>query len=309
MAPTIAIEVLGALRRVNRVVRRFRPDIIHLYFPATSPYARAMELRWGVPFVSTLCVEYNAVSSLLVRRYHWGARAIGISSDISAILVKRFGVPEDRVTTIFCGTDDTHFRPPTALERREARAAFALKPDQPCVALVGNLVDDKGHEVLVEAIGRLRTDGTDVVALCAGQGPREGQVRELARRRGVSDLIRLLGYTDVRPVLWASDGLVLLSESEGFGSVVSEAMLCRVVPIRTPAGGARDQIVDGREGLLVPFDDPGAVAAAIHRLVTDPHLRRKMAEAALAKAKASFTVTTMTDDTMRVYDEVLESRR
>ena len=82
------------------------------------------------------------------------------------------------------------------------------------------------------------------------------KMREYAKGAGIAGQVQFLGYTDSRHVLWASDVCVLPSRQEGFAVAIIEAMLCGVVPIRTPAAGAAEQIDDGTNGFIVPFESP-----------------------------------------------------
>jgi glycosyltransferase involved in cell wall biosynthesis len=117
-------------------------------------------------------------------------------------------------------------------------------------------------------------------------------------------MVLAVGYRESRDVLWASDLLVLPSRKEGFGLTVIEAMLCGIVPVRTPSGGAGDQIEDGKNGFIVPFDDPVALADCIVRLLVDEGLRAEAGQAALVSAREKFTIARMVTDTVKVYDMV-----
>jgi glycosyltransferase involved in cell wall biosynthesis len=84
----------------------------------------------------------------------------------------------------------------------------------------------------------------------------------------------------LRNAYWASDIGLLPSRFEGFGLVVAEAMCCGCVPVRTPSGGCEDQILDGSNGFVIPFNNPLALAARISDLA-DPERRLAMREAAI----------------------------
>ena len=102
-------------------------------------------------------------------------------------------------------------------------------------------------------------------------------------------------------MLWAADVLVLPSRLEGFALVVVEAMCAGLVVIRTPSGGAADQIVDGQTGLIVPFDDVPSLARAISRL-TDPEERARLCVGSVARARTRFTRSGMVRSLLSVYE-------
>jgi glycosyltransferase involved in cell wall biosynthesis len=290
--------------RMNSVVRQFQPDIIHVHWRSTSLYACLIQLTRRIPFVTTL--HLNQIPSGQVYRLgsFWGARAIAISRETHDYLINSFGVRSWRIRTIYNGVDEEYFRPPTEAERARAREDFELDGKARVVSLIGRLEMVKGHDVLIKALAKLRDRGTDIVALLAGEGRQAKAILQLASEVHVADLVHLLGYADSRKVLWASDALVLPSRQEGFPVTVVEAMLCGVVPLRTPASGAFDQIENGVDGFIVPFDDHEALARRLEQLF-DHELRIRMARAALNTAQRKFTKCKMTDDTIQLYEEVL----
>jgi glycosyltransferase involved in cell wall biosynthesis len=101
----------------------------------------------------------------------------------------------------------------------------------------------------------------------------------------------------------------LPSLNESFGIVVIEAMLCGIVPVRTPTGGALDQIEDGHTGFIVPLDDDKSLANRLEQLFQDSDLRLRMSRGALAVARERFTATVMIRHTLEVYEETLALAR
>jgi len=150
-----------------------------------------------------------------------------------------------------------------------------------------------------------------VVALLAGasiDGTTEwgDKMREYANGAGIAAQVQFLGHTHSRDVLWASDVCVLPSRQEGFALAIIEAMLCGVVPIRTPAAGAAEQIDDGTSGFIVPFEDSAALAERLYTLLSDPDCRSRMSAATLEKGRTQFSAKVMVDRTIGVYKEVLQ---
>ncbi|MGB9825610.1 MAG: glycosyltransferase family 4 protein, partial [Desulfofundulus sp.] len=234
-------------------------------------------------------------------------RAIAISRETRDYLEHEFGVPSNKIRVIYNGVDEQYFRPPTERERMQARQELGVRAEDYVASLIGRLERVKGHDVLINALAKLRKMGLDVVALLAGSGSEADTIRRLAVEAGVSDLIRLVGYVDSRLVLWASDVSVLPSRQEGFPLVVVEAMMCGVVPIRTPAAGAFDQIEDGVNEFIVPFDDPETLALRMKQVLEDAELRMRLSAAAIESARQRFCKRQMVDNTTAVYEEALIS--
>jgi glycosyltransferase involved in cell wall biosynthesis len=237
-----------------------------------------------------------------------GTRFIAISSEVKEAYATKLNIPRKNIRLICHGIESDHFRPPSVEERLEARLNFNLPAEAKVVSLIGRLHPVKGHKVLIQALAILRSQGIDVIALFAGAGDYQEQnaLIELASELGVLDLVQLLGFSDPRQVLWASEILTLPSHLEGFGWVIPEAMLCGVVPVRTPGAGTTDQIQDGINGFVVPFNDAEALALRLKQLLEDELLRTKMAIAALASARQKFTVENMIQDTISVFQEVIK---
>jgi glycosyltransferase involved in cell wall biosynthesis len=153
------------------------------------------------------------------------------------------------------------------------------------ILTVANLRSEKAHEVLLVAAAQLRRY-SHLRFLIAGDGPRAAELRALAKTLGVARQVSFLGHREDVPALLASaDAFVLPSRSEAFPNGAIEAMAAGLPVVATRVGGLLDLIDEGRTGLLVPPDDPAALAAAIESLVLSP------ARAAMLGAAARDEVT------------------
>lgn len=315
LSPSNLASAVQASIALNGVIRQFKPDVIHVHSLSVCPYVQIMRRLHRIPFVSTCHMEpapgrLNVKLGGLTNRLlgdMLGDRAIAISSTLKQAFVSLMKIPEENIRLIYHGIDDAYFRPPTLAERQQARQQFGLSDADQVICLIGRLAPEKGHAVLIQALAILRAAGLEAIALFAGKGYGDEveHIQAQAAQAEVSDLIRLLGFTDPRQALWASDVLTLPSRSgtEAFPLVIPESMLCGVVPIRTPASGAFDQIEDGIDGFIVPFDDSQVLAARLQQLIKDDALRSSMAAAALQSAQRKFTLNRMISDTMSVYRE------
>lgn len=313
-----ARHALHAFADLHHVMRQFRPHVIHVHGLGVSPYAYVAARLHGAALVSTCHITPYRSSARRAKKFAplmrvasslFGDRVVAISSEMEEVLHDLWKIPDERTRLILNGIDRTHFRPPSAEERAAAREAFGLRPEDQVVCLTGRLYQTKGHDVLIEALARLRSEGLRVVALCAGRGPLKQQLAERAASRGVGEEVRLLGFADARQVLWASDVFALPSRREGCPLVIAEAMLSGVVPVRTPAAGAFDQITDGTDGFIIPFDDHEALAARLRRLFQDDALRASLAAAAIRTAQERFTAERMIADTKAAYLEAIRERQ
>jgi glycosyltransferase involved in cell wall biosynthesis len=290
---------------MDSILREFNPHIIHVHYRSTSPYVRAFQIKYSIPFVSTIHIDGMPASFFHKKTTFWGDRCISISTQTSEYLINNLAVNPAIIRLVYNGVDDEYFRPASELEAWKARQKFNLSQEDYTVSIVARLEHTKGHDILIKALALLRARGWNVVTLVAGEGSLKKVLAQQAAENGVADLVRFVGYVDSREVFWASDISVLPSRVEGFGLVTVESMFCKVVTVRTPAAGAHEQIKDGENGCIIPFNNPEALAICLQNLLADKVHRNKLAEAALVTAKNKFTHKTMLEKTVAVYQEVL----
>jgi glycosyltransferase involved in cell wall biosynthesis len=310
LAASSVPKALASVWQVNSLVDAFNPSLIHVHYRMTSSYAQAMQVVHGVPFISTIHLT-NIPSSALYRFVSfWGQRVIAPSIEARDYVVNTFGVKPDRVRLVPHGTDETYFRPPSEVEKNEARMKFGLTPHDKVIAMIARMESTKGQDVLLDSLAHLRAKGVQPKALLAGvsiSGSVEWRDRMMryAKDLGLEEQVQFLGHAQTRDVLWASDSCVLPSHQEGFAIAIIEAMLCGVVPIRTPAAGATEQIDDGVNGFITPFNDSKGLSDRLDALLNDTERRTTMSAATLEKAREKFSAKAMVDKTLAVYNEVL----
>jgi glycosyltransferase involved in cell wall biosynthesis len=194
----------------------------------------------------------------------------------SAYLAARavaWGVDEERVTVIPNAAPPL----PALPEREAARARFGV--EGPMLAFAGRITRQKALGVALDALGR--ADGVSL--LVAGEGPDLDDVRREAVERGLDGRVRFVGpleREDVLTLFRAADAALLSSSWENFPHTVVEALAVGTPVVATEVGGVPELVRDGENGLLVPVGDAGALAEAIRRIVAEPGLRERLANAA-----------------------------
>jgi glycosyltransferase involved in cell wall biosynthesis len=179
----------------------------------------------------------------------------------------------------------------------------------PVLLFVGRLIREKGIFDLLEALAILKKR-VDCHLLVVGDGPQAPQVREHVQGLGLADCVTLTGYIEGEHLAAAyqtADVFALPTyHSEGFPTVVTEAMSVRLPVVTTPIRGAADHLQEGIHALFVPPRAPGALAEAIVRLLADPDLRERMGRANREKVK-DFTPEKVGRQYLDVLQEVLGS--
>lgn len=281
---------------ISRWRRRYPPSIfwcVMISFGAGAAYLWNFFHRKKIPLVLTL-QEGDPESH--IRRSRLGL--IGLSwraafqleppAAVTAIssylgeLACRFGwrgntaiIPNGAALDLFRGA---------AGNARSLRKEIGIPEDAAVVITTSRLVEKNGVDILITAISSI----PNMHLVIVGEGEERRDLEKLAKETGRSDRVHFLGarpYRELPQYLKMADIFARPSRSEGMGNSFIEAMAAGIPVIGTPVGGIVDFLVDGVNGLVVPPEDPKALAAAIRRLVNDPDLRKKLSAAASATAE------------------------
>ncbi|MBP2417674.1 glycosyltransferase [Microlunatus capsulatus] len=218
--------------------------------------------------------------------------------------LRRMGVPAERTTVVPCGVDATRFTPVedgTPVPPRTRRHRLVT---------VGRPVPRKGFAVVVEALATLPDTELLVVGGATGD-PERDRLQELAARVRVADRLHFPGQVPraaMPALLRSADAVVCAPWYEPFGLVPLEAMACGVPVVSAAVGGMLDSVGDGVTGLLVPPQDPVALAAALRRLLAAPELGARLGAAGRARVLERYTWPRVAAATADAYAAALERR-
>jgi len=290
---------LLAARRLARVLPQFA-EVVHAHGARAAWIAALAHRRRPFPLVFT---AHNLIGRGLLSRlgipfigFHC-ARVLAVSPSVADSLAA-CGIPRAKIQVIPNGIDLGRFDP-GGLDRAAARQSFAVPENAFVVAAAARLSQEKGMDTLLLAAG-LRADMTFFIA---GDGPLRSA---LARQTPLNT--NLLGrLADVRPLLAAADVFAVPSRREGQGMAALEAMAAGIPLVAARVGGLADMLADGETALLIPPEDPEALAAALSRLQSDSRLRQKLAANALALVRDCYDLRPMLDAVTEVYRSVLEA--
>jgi glycosyltransferase involved in cell wall biosynthesis len=184
-----------------------------------------------------------------------------------------------------------------------AVTSIPQRGSQPTIGFAGRFTHEKGADVLLRALAQL----TGVTAVLVGDGELRPASEVLASELGVADRAIFTGWReDARELMATWDVFVLPSRREGFGISIVEAMLAGLPVVATSVGGVPEVVVDGENAILVPPDDPGALAVAIRRLLDDPQLRRRLGQSGRRRALERFSPQTMATAFLALYARLLQ---
>jgi glycosyltransferase involved in cell wall biosynthesis len=304
-------DAMGAVIQTSSGVRNFqlsrRPrHIVALYKLVRSKKSRRINIHFGNNRISiwdVLAIRLAGATRCFASVHHaapfnsgkarfatWLAslfcsRVVVTTPALTEIMVQA-GIPQRKITEIPLGLD----RPGILPSRTEARTALGLPADALIIGSLGRLVSSKGFDDLIAAVALMKPASRAVHLVIGGEGPLEGEIRELARAQ-LGNRAHVLGRVSDPGLLYAaSDLFALASHEEGFGLVFVEAAHHGIPSVAANVGGVSYAIADGVTGILVKHRDLPAMATAMDSLLRDSTERARMGEAARERANREFSV-------------------
>jgi glycosyltransferase involved in cell wall biosynthesis len=253
---------------LDRAVRRFDPDVVHVHNPGMAAVATLVTLRGHrLPTLVTMhgVDERDYPAAARVLRLS-GLRIVACGPGVADAL-RASGVRVQM--TIVNGISP----PPSPADRTELMRSWHLDPDRPLVVSVGRLVEQKDHALALRAVARLPEHALAIV----GKGPLDEDLRREAMSLQIADRVVLTGERpDAREIMGAADAVVLSSRWEGLPLVALEALAAGVPLVAMDVRGLRELLTDGVDALLVRDRDGATLATAIERAVSDEPSRLRL---------------------------------
>ncbi|MEX2154143.1 MAG: glycosyltransferase family 4 protein [Gemmatimonadaceae bacterium] len=290
-------------RDLRRVLRDGQYDIVHVHSPLapTLPLFAIDEAE--VPVVGTFhtyfdwSVGYALFRRAFQRRIDKLSAAIAVSPSTIVALARYFDADWKIIPN---GVDTELFRP-------DVPRPVALRPDIPVILFLGRFDPRNGLSSLIDAFKRVRGRSRRAQLVIVGDGPLRDYYR---RRAGADPDIQFVGAVlDGRPAYYAHSAIYACPTTKAsFGITLLESMACQTPIVCSDILGFRDVVRHGREALMVPRDDPEALANALVHLLDDEALRLRLGETGRGRA-LEYDWRYVTDDILDVYREVLAPAR
>ena len=307
-------------RRLIETFRELRPDIVHTHSSKAGIIGRYAAAKAGLPAVHTIhgASFHRGQSALAFNVYcrleRWAARKTDVFLSVCDSLTDQYveaGIaPRDRFTTAYSGMDVDPFLNP-ARSRDEVRKQLGLQPDQIAVAKVARLFHLKGHKFLIEAARTVIDRCPNVRFVLIGDGILREQFEQRISELGLSEHFILTGLVppeQIPELVNAADIVAHTSEWEGLARVLPQGLISGKPVVSYDVDGAREVVIQGETGYLLPVEEIAGVADAICELAESPELRIRLGENGRARFTDVFRHQTMTAQIRDVYQQVLARR-
>lgn len=301
---------------------RWKPDIVHSALVRPAIIGTLTAARAGVPHI--IITQHGIheweecgrlVSPFVPRLFRTASRKADVIITVSNANRERLlaaGIEQDKLRVIHNGVDTNRFSPALRSHREAILRGLFGEGDHGDVLLVGAagmLKPVKAHDVLFAAAVDVWERIPDSRFVVWGEGECRQNLERWIAMEGLQDRFKLPGPArDVATAMAACDLFVQPSRWESFGLAVVEAMACGVPVIASNTGGMAETVVPGETGILVPLGSATELADAISDLLKNEPTRQAMRQRARTHVEANFSVKSMTDEHLELYQSMMDAR-
>jgi glycosyltransferase involved in cell wall biosynthesis len=301
------------LARLVRLVRAWRPAVLHSHMLHANLMARALRPFTRIPAVVSTIHNIDEGGRLRMLGYRLSNRLVDRMTIISQAAADRFIrdriVPSALLEVVPNGVDTERYRAVPAGTRDRLRRSLQLDREFVWLA-VGRFEAAKDHPTMLRAFARVVARRADAVLLLVGRGRLQAEVEALAGTLGLGDRVRFVGTReDVPEFMSVADGYVMSSAWEGMPMVLLEAGAAGLPIVATRVGGNAEVVLEGVSGFLVPPGDDEALGAAMLRLMALPEPeRRAMGTRGHDHVRQHYGLGRVVDRYEAIYREVLRRK-
>ncbi len=222
-------------------------------------------------------------------------------------VIQQLHLHPDAVFSIPTGVDLRRFRPMAPCEA--LRGALGIEKHALLVGTVTFLRHEKGGHILIDALRLLKNQFSDLRCLIVGTGPEYPKLLTLIQQHGLDETVAMTGFReDIPDILSLLDVFVLPSLEEGMPQSLTQALAMKCPVIASEVGAVPEVVQDGQTGLLVPPQNPQALAEKMAFLLSHPEQGKRMAKAGREVIERSYSLEHMIDQTEQLYGRLWGER-
>jgi L-malate glycosyltransferase len=287
------------MREARDLIRRHDIRVLHSNSAGPCQWLAPVARNMRLPLLVHLHIGYLR-RSRYVFLLHQASLVVGVSRQVVESFLDD-GMSAEKTEVIYNGIDFSRLRPKADAALRRG---LGIPQDATIVATIGSLIRRKGQDILLRAFSLLDAARKRHL-LIVGDGPERANLERLAAELGTAERVAFLGYSnDIGSICSASEILALASRMDSFGLVLAEAGYFGLPVVATAVGGIPEVVEDGVTGLLVPPEDPEALAAALARLIDDRDYRVQLGRAGKERVEARFSVERMAENFHEAYERL-----
>ena len=300
---------LQALWRLKKILQEKEIEILHTHSSVDS-WVASLAGKWaGVPvLVRTRHISVPAKTHWLNKIYLLPDVVITTGEHIRQTLIKAYSLTEDRVFSIPTGVDTDRFFP--RAPDPKLKKSLGLPEGALVITLAAVLRAQKRHELVIAAAPAILQKYPQARFLFVGEGPRRNLIEEELRRHRMEPFFLMTGHRDDLPeILSITDLGIISSQAEGVPQFLLQAMAMAKPMVATRVGGIPEIIEDGVNGLLIPPEDPQALAGAVLRLLDDQAYADRLGKKAQELIGEKYTAGQMAEQVYQVYLKMFEKKK
>jgi glycosyltransferase involved in cell wall biosynthesis len=260
-----------------------------------TEHGRSDFARWKTKWAGKLAGSF-------VKRFYC------LSKEMAEWVTSHHVVPRSKIRVIHNGIDTSCFR--HGSNAAGLRHALGIADGAPVIGTVGRLSEVKRQDLLLRAFAQVHRFAPNAHLLLVGDGPRLGELRQLAATLGLVSCVHFAGYQSATASYYhAMQVFVLTSRSEGTPQALLEACVAGVPVVASRVGGIPEVIDHERTGILFDSGDEAALTTALVRLLREPVWGRELAAAAQARVIATYDIGSMFTKYHRDFEELLQPAR
>lgn len=290
--------------RLNQFIRDREPDLVHCHSRRGADVLGGIAATFAdTPAIVSRRVDNTEMRLVATLRYRPFEKIIAISEAIAAVL-REHGLEDERIEVIRSAVDSEAFA--QAPDRDSFNKEFEIQPGDFTIAAAGQLIPRKGHRYLLQAFADLVVSRPNAKLFIFGEGELEGDLRSQAEGLELTDNMRFEGFRDdLDSFVGCFDVFAHPALAEGLGVATLKAAAAGVPVVGFAAGGMTEAVVDGETGILVPTEDVDALRQALVDLMDDRDLRTRLGDAGRKRMQNEFSIATMADKHVALYESVL----
>lgn len=301
---------IPAFTKLFKLLRNERPDIVHTYLFTASLYGRIVAKLIGIPVV---IVSERSTDNWKKKSYIWMDRVLSKVTNrvlvnaqtIKENLIKREKIPTEKIQVIYNGIDLNKFDS-RRRSRNQIRESLGILNGNPVIGIIGRLAKEKDHQTFLNAAKIIISALPKLNFIIAGDGNLRKELESASVSLGLNNRVIFTGNThNISDILQATDILVSTSLYEGCSNVILEAMATGLPVVASKVGGNPEIVNDGTTGILVPPQNPNALAKAILSLLNNPQLMQSMGKNGRERIEADFLLSKMVNNTEEVYESLI----